>query len=146
MIRAYQEQDLESVLAVWYSASQVAHPFLDEDFFAQERQNIATMYIPNAETWVYELDDIVVGFVSLIGNEVGGLFVDAEHQRQGIGHSLMDKARSIRDDLMLDVFKDNLVGRRFYEKYGFVQVGEHLHEATGHLQLRLQLTNPRLLS
>lgn len=139
MIREYQEEDLSELLEAWYSASQVAHPFLDEGFFEQERRNIPAVHLPNAETWVYELDGIVVGFIALIGNEVGGIFVDSKFHGQGIGRALMDKAKSIRAILELDVFKDNLVGRKFYEKYGFIQVGEHLHEETGFMQLRLKL-------
>jgi putative acetyltransferase len=139
MIRKYEEKDLSELLDVWYSASQVAHPFLDEDFFEQERRNIAAFHLPNAETWVYELDGVVVGFIALIGNEVGAIFVDPKFHGQGIGRALMDKARSMRDVLELDVFKDNLVGRKFYEKYGFSKVNEYLHEATGFMQLRLRL-------
>jgi len=139
MIREYEAKDLNGLLESWYSASQVAHPFLDEEFFERERRNIAALYLPNAETWVYELDGVVVGFIALIGNEVGAIFVDAKFHGQGIGLALMDKARSIREVLELDVFKDNLVGRKFYEKCGFNQVDEHLHEETGLMQLRLKL-------
>jgi len=139
MIREYEERDLNELLDVWYSASQVAHPFLDEEFFEQERRNIAALYLPNAETWVYELDGAVVGFISLLGNEVGGIFIDARFHGQGIGRALMDKARSIRNVLELDVFKDNLAGRKFYKKYGFSKVEEHLHAETGFMQFRLKL-------
>ena len=52
----------------------------------------------------------------------------------------MDHVRSIRNSLELDVFKDNQIGRKFYEKYGFNKIGEHLHEETGFMQLRLRLT------
>jgi len=92
-----------------------------------------------AETWVYELDGVVVGFIALIGNEVGGLFVEAKCHGQGIGRALMDQARRMRDTLELNVFQDNLVGRKFYEKYGFSPVNESLDEATGFMQLRLRL-------
>lgn len=139
MIREYEERDLSELLDAWYSASQVAHPFLDEDFFEQERRDIAALYLPNAETWVYELDGVVIGFIALIGNEVGGIFVDAGFHGQGIGRALMDKVRSLRDVLELDVFKDNQIGRKFYEKYGFSEVDEHLHAETGFMQLRLKL-------
>ena len=127
------------MLDAWYSASQVAHPFLSQDFFEQKRRNIRDLYLPYSETSVFDLDGVVVGFMSLIGNEVGGIFVDSAFHRQGIGRALMDHARGIRDELELDVFKDNAVGRSFYEKYGFSQVGEHLHEETGLMQLRLKL-------
>lgn len=140
MIREYEEKDLSELLDTWYSASQVAHPFLDEDFFEQERRNIAAIYLPSAETWIYELDGVVVGFIALIGNEIGAIFVDPKFHGQGIGRALMDKARSIRDVLELDVFKNNLIGRKFYEKCGFSEVDEHLHEETGFMQLRLKLT------
>lgn len=139
MIRKYEEQDLNEVLDAWYSASQVAHPFLSEEFFEQERRNIRDLYLPKAETWVFELEGVVVGFIALIENEVGGIFVDSKFHGQGIGRALMDHARGIRDELELDVFEDNFVGRRFYNKYGFIQVGEYLHEETGLMQLRLKL-------
>ena len=140
MIRKYKQGDLNEVLDAWFSASQVAHPFLSQDFFEQERRNIRDLYLPNSETWVFELDGVVVGFIALIGNEVGAIFVDAKFHGQGIGRALVDKAGSVRDVLELDVFKDNLVGRKFYEKYGFRQVDEHLHEETGFMQLRLRLS------
>ncbi len=139
MIRPYEHADLSELLDAWYSASQVAHPFLDEAFFNHEREQIREVYLPRAETWVFEQEGSVVGFIALLGNEVGALFVDAEHHGKGIGRALMDHARSVRDNLELDVFQDNRVGRAFYEKYGFRQVEEHLHEGTGFVQLRLRL-------
>lgn len=114
-------------------------PFLDEAFFADERRNIAEIYLPNAETWVYELDGVVVGFISLVGNEVGGIFVDSRFQRQEIGRALINKARSMRDALELDVFKDNTIGRQFYKTYGFVQMDEYVHDETGFKLLKLEL-------
>ncbi|MDX1524162.1 MAG: GNAT family N-acetyltransferase, partial [Anaerolineae bacterium] len=117
--------------------------FLDEEFFEQERKNIAAFHLPKAETWVYDLDGVVVGFIALIGNEVGAIFFEPKFHGQGIGRAKMDKARRLRDVLELDVFKDNLVGRKFYEKYGFSQVDETLHEETGFRQLRLRLDTQR---
>ncbi|MFQ6030246.1 MAG: GNAT family N-acetyltransferase [Dehalococcoidia bacterium] len=139
MIRKYQDKDEEKLLEVWYSGSQVGHPFLDEDFLERERENIIALYLPNAETWVFELDDVVVGFIALVGNEVGAIFVDSKYQRRGIGGQLMDHARGIRDSLELNVFEENAAGRSFYEKYGFGEVGRGLHEETGHMLLRLRL-------
>lgn len=140
MIRPYKDTDLRELLEAWYSASLLGHPFLDEAFFQEERNRIRKVHLPSAETWVFEQDGVVVGFIALIGNEVAAIFVDARYQGRGIGRALMDHARSIRDFLELLVFKDNVVGRNFYEKYGFHQVGEELHEETGCMQLRLRLT------
>ena len=52
----------------------------------------------------------------------------------------MEHAKSIRTFLELDVFKDNKIGRNFYDKFGFIKVSEHPHEETGFMELRLKLT------
>lgn len=39
MIRKYEDKDAEELLEAWYSGSQVGHPFLNEEFFEQEREN-----------------------------------------------------------------------------------------------------------
>ena len=139
MIREYDSEDLGRVLDVWYAASKLAHPFLDEDFLSRESERIATHHLPSAQTWVFEQGNVVVGFIALMGNEVGAIFVDPDFHGQGIGRALMDHARSIRDVLELDVFKANSIGRKFYKRYGFRVVGEHVHEETGFAQLRLRL-------
>lgn len=139
MIREYQARDLNDLLEVWYRASLIAHPFLDESFLSQERNNIAAVYMPMAETWVYVSEGHVVGFIALIGDEVGALFVDPAVQGQGIGRALMDYASALRPALELDVFEANRIGRRFYDRYGFELVRAHVHEQTGHPMLRLRL-------
>ena len=132
-IRPYAADDLDEVIDVWYRASQIAHSFLSEEFFAAERVEIAESWMPIAETTVYELGGRVVGFIALIKNEVGAIFVDPDLQGRGIGRALMDTARDSRPHLELDVFEANSIGRRFYDAYGFESVDRHISEATGHL-------------
>ena len=139
MIRAYQPDDLKAVQETWYQASLVAHPFLKEDFLILERKRIAEVYMPLAETWVYALSDEVIGFLSLIEHEVGAIFVHPDHQGKGIGKALMDHACTRRATLELDVFKANAIGRRFYDRYGFTPVNEHIHQETGNRLIRMHL-------
>lgn len=140
MIREYKDQDLDDLLSIWIAASQIAHPFLSEEFLTSEKENIANVYLPNAETWVYEADGCVVGFVSLLGNEIGGLFVHPSHQRKGIGRGLIDQARSLRGDLDLEVFKANQLGLSFYAKCGFKPIEEKIHKPTGFEVIHLRLS------
>ncbi len=140
MIRKYRESDCEALIEVWFAASQVATPFLSDEFLAEERDKIRQIYLSKAETWVFEIEHTVAGFIALIGNEVGAIFVHPKLQGRGIGRALMDHAASLRDSLYLDVFKENAVGRRFYDRYGFRFEHEHVHEQTGHLQMRLVYT------
>lgn len=141
MIRPYKDTDLNGLLEAWYSASLVGHPFLDEEFFQRERERIREVHLPNAETWVFEQDGVVAGFIALAGNEVGAIFVHSNYRGRGIGRALMDHAGSLRGSLELFVFKDNKVGREFYDKYGFRPIGECLDEETGRMQLRLRLNS-----
>lgn len=137
MIRKYQEDDTEAIIEVWFTASRVATPFLSETFLNEERDTIRKVWLPTAETWVFEAAGKIEGFLSLIGNEVGAIFVRPDRQGKGIGRALMDHAASLHDELFLDVFEDNVIGRRFYDRYGFRFERRHLHEQTGHMQLRL---------
>jgi putative acetyltransferase len=138
MIRLYQESDLEEIIELWYQASLIAHPFLSEKFLAEEAYRIEHVYLPNVQTWVYEEQGKAVGFISLAGSEVGGLFVHPSMQRQGVGRALMDQACSLHDTLELDVFEANPIGRAFYDKYGFVPIRRFVHDETGETEIRLR--------
>ena len=138
MIRLYQESDSEDIIDVWYQASLVAHPFLSENFLDEERRKIRHVYLPIAQTWVYEQKGNLVGFISLLDNEVGAIFVLPSWHRRGIGKALMDKACSIHDSVELDVFKSNSIGRAFYSKYGFELIKEFTHDETGEPTIRLR--------
>jgi putative acetyltransferase len=139
LIRKYQPTDCHQLLDVWDRASALAHSFLSKEFIEQERHNIPKVYLPVAETWVWETNGQLVGFMALIGNEIGGLFVDPEFQRRGIGGALVEKAQSLRGDLVVEVFEKNLLGRAFYQKMGFQFLRQKFHEETGFEIMRLQL-------
>lgn len=140
IVRRYEPEDLDDVLSSWESATRVAHPFLTEQFLEQERHNIPNVYLPNAETWVVEQGNRVIGFISLIGSEVGAVFVRPEFHGTGAGRSLMDKAQELRGDLEVEVFKANGIAREFYESYGFKHLTETIHEETGNELIRLKFT------
>lgn len=144
MIRKYRDADLDQLLEVWYRASEVAHPFLTEEFLAAESENIRKVHMPKAKTWVYEDARKVVGFIAQIGNEVGAIFVSPDMHGRGIGRALMDLARARHGTLELDVFEANSIGRSFYERYGFTPIGRHVHEESGHPCLRLRYTDSLL--
>ncbi|MFQ5744863.1 MAG: GNAT family N-acetyltransferase [Acidobacteriota bacterium] len=126
-------------MKVWAAASAVAHPFLSAEFLAGEYHNIVNVHLPNAETWVWESDGSVLGFIALLGNEVGAIFVDPRFHRAGIGRALMDHARDLRQELEVEVFTENAIGRAFYASYGFELIQEKVHDQTGLDVMRLRL-------
>ena len=138
MIREYKETDIDNILEVWYQASRMAHPFLDADFMGMEKRNIRDVYIPNTSTWVYSEGQDVLGFISMMGNEVGAIFVRPDHHGKGIGRQLMDFVSDFHEEMEVEVFERNMVGRAFYDKYGFELLEELVHKETNNRLLRLK--------
>ena len=141
IVRQYIEADLNGILSSWENASKIAHPFLTEEFMDKERYNIPNIYLPNADTWLVDIKGVVVGFIALIGNEGGAIFVEPGFQGTGVGKSLMNKARELHGNLEVDVFEANSIGRAFYSSYGFELLLEKIHEETGNTILRLRFTD-----
>jgi len=141
-IRQYIESDLDDVLSAWENANKLAHPFLKEDFVDQVRKDIPALYLPNADTWVIEDEDEskVVGFIALLGNEVGAIFLQPEHHGKKLGKMMMDIAQQLHGDLVVEVFEKNTIGREFYDQYGFKQIEEMDHEESGEHMLRFKYT------
>ncbi|GAB4357962.1 MAG: GNAT family N-acetyltransferase [Cyanophyceae cyanobacterium] len=139
-IRSYREADLGRVLSVWENASKIAHPFLSQGFLEAERFNIPHVYLPRADTWVAEVDGVVVGFMALLGNEVGALFVEPSYQGIGLGTALLNQAQKLHGDLEVEVFRENPLGLGFYLHYGFLLVSQQIHGETGHALMRLRFT------
>lgn len=139
IIRPYADADLDDVLEVWHAASLVGHPFLSDDFLEAERQRLANQWLPASETFVFEEGGHVGGFISMVGHEVGGLFVAPDRQGQGVGRRLLDHVRSSRPVLELNVFEANARALGFYEAYGFVVVGRQVSDVEEQPELRLRL-------
>lgn len=139
MIRPYTPSDCEPLLDVWARAAARAHAFLPPAFLEAERENIPKVYLPIAETWVWDEDGRVVAFMSLLGSEVGALFVHPGFQRRGIGRALIEHAQARRGALEVEVFERNHHGRTFYAGLGFEQLYRSVHDQTGFEVLRLLL-------
>ena len=107
IIRQYKDSDLSDVMSSWENASRIAHPFLTEEFLEQERYNIPNVYLPNADTWVVSYEGKVIGFIALMGSEVGAIFVQPSFHGKGAGLALMNKAQELHSNLEVEVFKDN---------------------------------------
>ena len=139
-IRPYKASDLNAVLDTWEVATQLAHNFMNDEFIAQERKNVADIYLPNTDTWVAEIDGEVKGFIALMSSEVGAIFLQPSYHGRGVGKMLMDKAKLLHGDLEVEVFKENKIGRKFYALCGFELIEEKLHEATGQPLLHLKFS------
>lgn len=140
MIRKYKTSDLERVYSIWLQASSIAHPFLEASFVEKIKVAMKDIYIPNSKTWVHEEENVVQGFVGMMGNEIGGLFISPDHQAKGIGTSLVNHVRDLYPNLEVEVFVKNEIGKPFYYKYGFEPLNEYFNEDAQQDVLRMKYT------
>ena len=143
MIRKHTEKDIDEIIEIWYSASSLAHPFLEKAFMEKVKKDMRELYIPNAETWVFEENNSLIGFISMLDNEIAGLFVRPDHHSKGVGTQLVDFVREIHPELEVEVFEKNMIGRAFYDKYGFRQIKQYTHAESKCEVLRMS-TNPTI--
>ena len=95
-------------------------------------------YIPASDTYVFTEDEIIKGFFSLQGNTLSAMFVSPDFQGKGIGKQLMNKAKSLRNKLLLTVYRENPKSINFYKKCGFGIIKEKVDDHTGHLEILME--------
>ncbi|WP_314915664.1 N-acetyltransferase [Pseudomonas helleri] len=131
MIRTFEPRDMDRLLEIWLSASIKAHDFVDASFWQANIESMRDVYIPASESFVIEDSSGVLGFYSLLNNQLAALFVDPAHQGKGFGKQLLDHAKCLRKALSLAVYKENTSSVGFYTSQGFKRVKEQIDEKTG---------------
>ncbi|SED18242.1 GNAT family N-acetyltransferase [Rhodobacter sp. 24-YEA-8] len=114
--------DLKKLSDIWFEASMKAHPFIGQARLIEQRRLIEIEYLPKAETSVACLDREAVGFISLLGNFIGGIFIAPDRQSLGVGRRLIADALARKGELSLEVYTENEQAVRFYERLGFQEV------------------------
>jgi GNAT superfamily N-acetyltransferase len=123
-LRRYTAQkDLDRCMEIWRKASEVAHPFLDPATLDADSVVIRQTYLPAAEITVAERNDEVIGFIALLEQVIGGLFVHPSQHRHGAGRALIADALVRRGQLEVEVYEANAGARAFYTACGFVEEG-----------------------
>ena len=112
-----------------------AHDFVDREFWQSKAKDMREIYIPSGETYVCEEEGVIKGFVALYNETLAAIFVSPDSQGTGIGTQLMRKAKDVRDNLDLTVYKENPKSVEFYKKCGFTIEKEQIDKHTGHLEL-----------
>lgn len=90
-----------------------------EDDRAYFRQHV----FAQCEVWG-AIDGETIGVVAFRKGWIDQLYVLPEHQGRGAGDALLQLAKAAFPSLQLWTFQKNNLGRRFYEKRGFVAIKE----------------------
>ncbi|MBK5143655.1 N-acetyltransferase [Budviciaceae bacterium BWR-B9] len=143
MIRHYQPQDLDALMALWLATTIHAHPFVEQSYWQESEPLVRNVYIPDATTWVYCEHDEIIGFISVMEQQfIGALFVDFNHQGKGIGKALIEAVKHHYPKLLLEVYRENTHALQFYQAMGFHIVSEQPHPETKQITLIMQWQAP----
>ena len=135
MIREFKESDMEQVLKIWLEASIKAHNFVKREFWKSKLGDMRELYLPAAETYVYDENGEIKGFFSLVDETLAAVFVAPASQGCGIGKKLTAKAKELRSSLNLKVYSKNTRSINFYKNCGFEIVKEQTDDSTGESEL-----------
>lgn len=130
MIREYKAYDLDRIMELWLKTNKKAHPYIKESYWEEQHYNEVRKLIPEAAVFVYEKDGNILGFIGLMESYVAGIFIDESYQSNGIGRQLLEKVKSIKEELLLQVYVKNSRAVTFYKREGFSILQEQSDEAT----------------
>ena len=119
MIRIFNNNDINQIMAIWLESNTDSHNFLNPDYWKRKYDEVKSM-IPQAEVYVYETDSIIKGFIGLDSDYIAGIFVDKPYRSNGIGTALINFIKKHHNKLVLSVYEKNTSAVIFYKKCGFV--------------------------
>lgn len=129
ILRPYAPTDAPACLAIWRRASEAGHPFLTPEQLDADEPLVRDVYMPAAAVTVAESGGRPAGFVALLDRFIGGLFVDPDHHRRGIGAALVAFLGDAA--LEVEVYARNERARAFYAAQGFLETSCRLVDDRG---------------
>lgn len=126
-IRKAKQTDIETIMKIWLDSNISAHPFVSITYWENNFQDVKEAIL-NAEVYVYEKDNCIIGFVGVIENFIAGIFVEKLFQGMGIGTEMIEYLKTIKSELSLNVYVKNQSAVSFYRKRKFVVKEEQLND------------------
>lgn len=133
MIRKFEKNDISAVMKIWENENIRTHNFIAKEYWKNNYEYVKNI-LPNADIYVYILDEHIVGFAGVNNNYIEGIFVDINNQCSGIGTSLLDKIKEDKENLILSVYKKNTNAIKFYKKNNFIIISENIDENTNEIE------------
>ena len=129
MIRRLTKDDLDRVVQIWLETNLKAHYFISEDYWKGNEQTVREM-LAESELYLYETDNDheIQGFIGLVDDYIGGIFVQSEAQSKGIGKQLLDYVKQMKSKLTLSVYEKNSRAIEFYQRENFKIISEGMDE------------------
>ena len=136
MIRKLRESDLSAVMKIWLDTNIKAHNFISKEYWTSNYEMVKEI-LPKAEIYVYEdyATNLINGFIGLTDSYIVGLFVKETAQSKGIGKQLLDHVKSIKFNMSLSVYQENIRAVHFYQREEFQIQSENIDDNTNEKEL-----------
>ncbi|MGN0332479.1 MAG: GNAT family N-acetyltransferase, partial [Lachnospiraceae bacterium] len=95
-----------------------------------EYYDMVRKLIPEAEVFMAEENEEILGFIGFTDTYIAGIFVKETEQSKGIGTELLRTVMNLYDQLQLNVYKKNMRAVVFYQQRGFKIVNQKIDENT----------------
>ena len=128
-IRKAGINDIDRIMQIWKTENIKAHNFIASEYLEKNFSAVKNA-LPQAEIYVSVCKREITGFIGLNGNYIEGIFVKSNLQHQGIGKALLNKAKALKSELTLNVYKKNLNAVNFYLNNNFTITNESVDECT----------------
>lgn len=140
MIRKFKYNDIDIIMHIWFESTIKGHKFITKSYWEKNFDAVKNIYIPMSETFIYEDNNKIKGFISILNdNFIGALFVDPNSQGKRIGSKLISYATNKYPNLELAVYKGNLNAINFYLNKGFKIESEQINEDSGHIEYIMKI-------
>ena len=150
MIRKMEKSDIDTIADIWLDTNIKAHSFIPARYWKEQFEAVKEM-LPQAELYVCEQElnveakrsqNRVCGFIGMNGEYIEGIFVREGYQSKGAGKALMDFVKSVKDHLVLRVYRKNDRAVQFYLRQGFRIQTEGVDTETGEKELMMMWRRP----
>ena len=121
-LRRATEADANDIAALFAVSRRLLTFLPDLHTVEEDRAHIRDNVLRHYRVTVAERDGRIVGFMAELDGWIEHFYIDAAQLRSGIGSALIADAKARNESLELWCFADNMRGRAFYEKHGFVAV------------------------
>lgn len=118
MVRNFKNADIDKIMEIWLNSNIEAHNFIDKSYWKKNFEMVKNA-LPQADIYIYEENNNIMGFVGLVENYIAGIFVEKNFRGKGTGKKLLDYAKSIKNNLTLNVYEKNIDAVKFYKREGF---------------------------
>lgn len=137
IVRPFKADDIEEVMAIWMDCNAEVHHYIPEDYWAAHFDEVRQAIL-NAAVFIAEENSRIIGFMGIVENYIAGIFIKKEFRSCGAGSKLLNRAKSVSEQLSLDVYAKNRRAWHFYCSNGFTEVERHICPSTGEVEIRME--------